>query len=25
LHARELSFEHPQLGSRLHLKVETPF
>ncbi|MBD1828910.1 pseudouridine synthase [Microcoleus vaginatus GB1-A2] len=25
LHARELSFEHPQLGERLYLKTETPF
>ncbi|MEG5059962.1 pseudouridine synthase [Microcoleus sp. A2-C5] len=25
LHARELSFEHPQLGSRLHLRAATPF
>ncbi|MEG4805159.1 pseudouridine synthase [Microcoleus sp. ARI1-B5] len=25
LHARELSFEHPQLGKRLHLQVATPF
>ena len=25
LHARELSFEHPQLGKRLHLQAETPF
>jgi tRNA pseudouridine32 synthase / 23S rRNA pseudouridine746 synthase len=25
LHARELSFEHPQLGKKLHLQVETPF
>ncbi|MEG4074718.1 pseudouridine synthase [Microcoleus sp. Pol14C2] len=25
LHARELSFEHPQLGERLYLKAETPF
>ncbi|MEG4443963.1 pseudouridine synthase [Microcoleus sp. AT9_B5] len=25
LHARELSFEHPQLGERLHLQAETPF
>jgi tRNA pseudouridine32 synthase / 23S rRNA pseudouridine746 synthase len=25
LHARELSFEHPQLGERLYLKIETPF
>jgi len=25
LHARELSFEHPQLGSRLHLQAATPF
>jgi tRNA pseudouridine32 synthase / 23S rRNA pseudouridine746 synthase len=25
LHARELSFEHPQLGSRLSLQVATPF
>ena len=25
LHARELSFEHPQLGEWLHLQVETPF
>ena len=25
LHARELSFEHPQLGEWLHLQVKTPF
>ncbi|MEG4351808.1 pseudouridine synthase [Microcoleus sp. LAD1_D3] len=25
LHARELSFEHPQLGETLYLKAETPF
>ncbi|MEG4022281.1 pseudouridine synthase [Microcoleus sp. S13C4] len=25
LHARELSFEHPQLGERLYLQTETPF
>ncbi|BAY48912.1 pseudouridine synthase [Scytonema sp. HK-05] len=25
LHARELSFEHPQLGETLHLQVKTPF
>ena len=25
LHAREISFEHPQLGERLHLKADTPF
>jgi tRNA pseudouridine32 synthase / 23S rRNA pseudouridine746 synthase len=25
LHARELSFEHPQLGKKLHLHAETPF
>ncbi|MEG4112838.1 MULTISPECIES: pseudouridine synthase [unclassified Microcoleus] len=25
LHARELSFEHPQLGEKLHLQAETPF
>ncbi|PHX54499.1 RluA family pseudouridine synthase [Tychonema bourrellyi FEM_GT703] len=25
LHAREISFEHPQLGKRLYLKAETPF
>jgi tRNA pseudouridine32 synthase/23S rRNA pseudouridine746 synthase len=25
LHARELCFEHPQLGRTLHLKVKTPF
>jgi len=25
LHAREISFEHPQLGERLHLKANTPF
>ncbi|MFM9263853.1 RluA family pseudouridine synthase [Tychonema sp. BBK16] len=25
LHARELSFQHPQLGETLHLKAETPF
>ncbi len=25
LHAREISFEHPQLGNRLYLKAETPF
>ncbi len=25
LHARELSFQHPQLGERLYLKAETPF
>ncbi|GAX36303.1 RluA family pseudouridine synthase [Nodularia sp. NIES-3585] len=25
LHARELSFEHPQLGKTLHLQAETPF
>ncbi len=25
LHARELQFEHPQLGERVHLRVETPF
>ncbi|TAH20593.1 MAG: RluA family pseudouridine synthase [Oscillatoriales cyanobacterium] len=25
LHAREISFEHPQLGERLYLKAETPF
>ncbi|WP_333444661.1 pseudouridine synthase [Microcoleus sp. herbarium2] len=25
LHARELSFEHPQLGETLHLKATTPF
>jgi tRNA pseudouridine32 synthase / 23S rRNA pseudouridine746 synthase len=25
LHARELSFEHPQLGKKLHLQAETPF
>ncbi|MEG5035234.1 pseudouridine synthase [Microcoleus sp. AT3-D2] len=25
LHARELSFEHPQLGERFYLKAETPF
>ncbi len=25
LHARELSFEHPQLGEMLYLKAETPF
>lgn len=25
LHARELEFEHPQLGERVHLTVETPF
>jgi tRNA pseudouridine32 synthase / 23S rRNA pseudouridine746 synthase len=25
LHARELSFEHPQLGQRLSLQVATPF
>ncbi|WP_315792025.1 RluA family pseudouridine synthase [Fischerella sp. JS2] len=25
LHARELSFEHPQLGERLHLHTQTPF
>ncbi|MEG5056163.1 RluA family pseudouridine synthase, partial [Microcoleus sp. B13-B6] len=25
LHARELSFEHPQLGERLYLQAETPF
>ncbi|WP_293248228.1 MULTISPECIES: RluA family pseudouridine synthase [unclassified Microcoleus] len=25
LHARELSFEHPQLGSKLSLQVATPF
>ncbi len=25
LHARELSFDHPQLGKRLHLQTKTPF
>ncbi len=25
LHARELYFQHPQLGKRMHLHVETPF
>ncbi|MEG4092813.1 pseudouridine synthase [Microcoleus sp. Pol12B4] len=25
LHARELSFEHPQLGEKLYLQAETPF
>jgi tRNA pseudouridine32 synthase/23S rRNA pseudouridine746 synthase len=25
LHARELSFEHPQSGERLHLQTQTPF
>ncbi|BAZ20842.1 pseudouridine synthase [Kalymmatonema gypsitolerans NIES-4073] len=25
LHARELSFEHPQLGETLHLQAKTPF
>ncbi|MEO6860409.1 MAG: pseudouridine synthase [Microcoleus sp.] len=25
LHSRELSFEHPQLGSKLHLQAVTPF
>ena len=25
LHARELSFEHPQLRERLHLQTQTPF
>ncbi|MFK0730114.1 MAG: pseudouridine synthase [Gloeotrichia echinulata GP01] len=25
LHARELQFEHPQLGERVHLRVKTPF
>ena len=25
LHARELSFDHPQLGQRLHLQTVTPF
>ncbi|TAD96945.1 MAG: RluA family pseudouridine synthase [Oscillatoriales cyanobacterium] len=25
LHAREIYFEHPQLGNRLYLKAETPF
>jgi tRNA pseudouridine32 synthase/23S rRNA pseudouridine746 synthase len=25
LHARELCFEHPHTGERLHLQVETPF
>ncbi|ARV62627.1 RNA pseudouridine synthase [Nostocales cyanobacterium HT-58-2] len=25
LHARELSFEHPQLGETLHLRAQTPF
>ncbi|WP_193198993.1 RluA family pseudouridine synthase [Nostoc sp. MG11] len=25
LHARELSFEHPQSGQTLHLRTETPF
>ncbi|MDJ0734197.1 MAG: pseudouridine synthase [Nostocaceae cyanobacterium] len=25
LHARELYFQHPQLGERVHLRVETPF
>ncbi len=25
LHAREISFQHPQLGETLHLQVETPF
>lgn len=25
LHARELWFEHPQLGEKMHLKVRTPF
>ncbi|NJK66542.1 MAG: RluA family pseudouridine synthase [Microcoleus sp. SU_5_3] len=25
LHARELSFEHPVLGKKLHLQAETPF
>ncbi len=25
LHARELRFEHPQLGKTLHLQAETPF
>ncbi|MEZ2304968.1 MAG: pseudouridine synthase [Microcoleus sp.] len=25
LHAREISFEHPQLGNRLYLKAEMPF
>ncbi|MEG3899361.1 MULTISPECIES: pseudouridine synthase [unclassified Microcoleus] len=25
LHARELCFEHPQLGEKLHLQAETPF
>ena len=25
LHARELSFKHPQLGKTLHLQAETPF
>jgi tRNA pseudouridine32 synthase / 23S rRNA pseudouridine746 synthase len=25
LHARELSFAHPQLGERVNLQVETPF
>lgn len=25
LHARELSFKHPQLGQTLHLEVKTPF
>ena len=25
LHARELWLEHPQLGERMHLKMETPF
>jgi tRNA pseudouridine32 synthase/23S rRNA pseudouridine746 synthase len=25
LHAREISFEHPQLGERLNLKADTPF
>lgn len=25
LHARELSFEHPQLGKRLQLQAQTPF
>ena len=25
LHARELTFEHPHLGEKIHLKAETPF
>jgi hypothetical protein len=25
LHSRELSFDHPQLGSKLHLQAATPF